>query len=240
MCLILCAAALSAQASAPNGFVSTFSVPPFEEEATVVGIDGWELISSGKPDLAIVRRSFDSQTGLLLRTHGIQKNLEEPLDGLVTVTVVMQFGLVSESRSASHFFIMPVVGVGVGSAQFGFSNADISEEESAGFFYTELTKDEEDKTTHKRVCLLPREAIFEGAKFTLSLAMDLFNRSYVLTISGVDWEGKPIEVKSPEIFMDAPNRIPAPGQRLTGIRLASGLPASTELFVESIKLAPTP
>jgi len=198
------------------------------------------MISAGKPDLAIVRAHGDSRTGLLLRTHGIQKDLEERIEGQVTVTLVVQFGVVAEKGNDSLFIVMPMIGVGVGSVPFGFNNADASSEEPGGFFHAVKSLGDDDKIITKRVYLFPRTAIYEGARYTLSLSMDLDNRTFVLSISGKDPEGKPIEVKSGEIAMDSEARIPSGKQLLTGIRLASGLPTNTGLFVESISMAPTP
>jgi len=240
--LFLCALCCSfgEKTSAMDGVVSTFSVPPFSEDATVAGIDGWTIISSGNPDFTTVRSFGDSRTGLLLRTYGIQKELKEPMDGQVTVTLVMQFGFVAEKGTGSQFVAMPMIGVGVGSAPFGFSNADVSSEEPGGFYYVEKSLGQDGSLIQKNVYLLPRTAIFEGAKYTLAMAMDLDNRTYVLTISGIDSDGKPIELKSGEVAMDPPERISSGKQFLTGIRLASGLPSNTELFVESVSMAPTP
>lgn len=238
--LFLFALCFSYGASAANEVVSTFSIPPFTEESTVAGIDGWKMISSGNPESAVVRSFGDSRTGLLLRTYGIQKELKEPMDGQVTVTLVMQFGFVAEKGTGSQFVAMPMIGVGVGSAPFGFSNADVSSEEPGGFYYVEKSLGQDGSLIQKNVYLLPRSAIYEGAKYTLSMAMDLDNRTYVLTISGIDSDGKPIELKSGEVAMDPPERISSGKQFLTGIRLASGLPSNTELFVESVSIAPTP
>ncbi len=221
--------------------VMAFTIPPFAEEGTVAGIEDWEMISSGlgKPELALVRSFKDSQTGLLLKTYGIQRLLPNRQEGRVTMTTVVQFGMVSDKGTPSNFTFMPIVGVGVGAAPFGFDNSDASNPESGGFFYTEKILDENDQVIQKHVHLLPREAAYEGAKYTLVLDMDLDERTYVLTITGKDASGQPIKVQSEKISMEAPGRSSAGNQFLTGIRLASSMPANTEFFVESITFAPT-
>lgn len=218
--------------------VSTFSIPPFEEESTVVGIDGWTMVSSTATDQAIVRSHGGEKPGLLLTTYGIEKRLEEPIVGEATVTVVVQFGMVSEQGSNSSLTFMPIVGVGVGSAPFGFSNRDASNADPGGFFYTKKSINDEGEIVHEAVILVSRDDIVEGSKYTLVMDMDLSMRTFVLTVSGTGMDGKPFEVKSEETEMGVQDQRASPKLPLHGIRLAAGLPPSTELFVESITLAP--
>ncbi len=218
--------------------VMAFTIPPFEEEATVAGIDGWKLISSGKPEFAIVRTHSDSKPGLLLRTYGIERLLDEKLAGEVTITAVVKFGYVAEVGSRSSFTFMPMVNVGVGSAPFGFDNDPASALNPGGFFYSVRAPGDDGSTVLKKVNLLPREAAFEGAKYTLSMDMNLSARTFVLTITGTGQDGQPVKVDSGEVSMEAPES-PATGEQfLTGIRMASSLSGSAELFVESITIAP--
>jgi hypothetical protein len=227
-----------AEAPAADGSVlMKFSIPPFAEEATVVGIDGWLLISSGKAEDATVRTFGDSRTGLLLRTHGIQKMLELPLSGQINLTAVVEFGSVAEKGNRSFLTFAPMVDAGVGAAPFGFDNTDSTDSEPGGFYYTEKIAGEDGAVLFKRVNLLPREVAYEGARYTLSVDMDLASRTYVLTITGTSSDGTPVNVKSGEVRMDSPDKTGPGNQKLTGLRLASSMPENTQLYIESMKIA---
>lgn len=227
------------ESPAEGSVVMAFTIPPFAEEETVAGIDGWKLISSGKPELAVVRSHGDSQPGLLLQCYGIERLLPERMASQITLTAVVQFGVVADKGTVSTFTFMPIVGVGVGAAPFGFDNADAADPAPGGFFYTEKSLDENDQVVQKRVNLLPRSVAHEGARFTLVLAMDLDEQTYTLTITGTEAGGQPVRAQSEKISMEVPGRPSVGNQFLNGIRLASSMPPNTEIFVESLTIAPT-
>lgn len=233
---VLSFGSLSHAGQSPSVF--TFSIPPFEEGGSVVGIDGWKMVASTNPDLAIVQTHGGDAPGLLLRTYGIEKLLEEKMEGMVSLKIEVQFGMVSPTGSKNAFTFMPMLGVGVGSATFGFSNGDISSEEPGGFYFTEKSLDDVGNVVHKAVILWPRENIVDGGKFTLNMDLDLSMREFVLTVSGIGSDGKPVEAKSGQIAMNPSEQSSSRVLPLRGIRMASNLPRTTELFVESITFNP--
>lgn len=241
LCVLVFSGAETARSESPadGSVVMAFTIPPFAEEETVAGIDGWKMISSGNPELAVVRSHGGSQPGLLLRCYGIERLLPERMASQITLTAVVQFGVVADQGTVSTFTFMPIVGVGVGAAPFGFDNADATDPAPGGFFYTEKSLDENDQVVQKRVNLLPRSVAYEGARFTLVLGMDLDEQTYTLAITGTDAGGQPVRAQSEKVSMEVPGRPSVGNQFLNGIRLASGMPASTEFFVESITITPT-
>jgi len=240
--LVLLAAGLSlgkllAENEETEGWKTVFSVPPYQLDETVVGLEGWQLISSGKADRAVVQvfTHDASKTGLLLRTHGIQNTLETPLEGVVNVSVQLE---ISSALSGAEWSIvfMPGTGAGVGAAPFGFESKGMDD---AGFFYTEKTFDEDTgRVILHRKYLLSGSDISSGAKYTLTATLDFSAFTYTLSVKGTDGTGQEVHAESDAVSMGVPQKPEPSNLSLTGLRIASNMPSRAEIFIESIHITP--
>ena len=182
MKLSLLAAALTL-ASARADYLTTFSIPPYILDQTILGVDGWDhrlLTEKGKPDAARVVAVRWNGYKPALMTKGA--NLKHPFPATTgdKVKITFDLAVTFPDRGALRPF------------RFGFNGAPCGE------FFMDMGAAgglgcQADGSGRGGIVVLKKSEVIINSFYTFTVAIDYAKQTYDLSITGEKRDGTPFQ-----------------------------------------------
>lgn len=223
---------LQADDKSLEGFSTVFSVPPFKQGESVIGIDGWEACGPltkqagqdpEKAPVIVTLPNDNSKTALFIPSWGIEKRFQEKLLGRSRITVVLSV-LPGRGQIAFH----PVFGFRL-YMSFGY--------DGSGVYYNIPAAPDAGVEIPRRETLVPAKEFAEGESLTIVLELDFDALTFAMRVNGKSVDGSPIDVSVKDLSLSP--QIDPRNFNLAGIVVAgAGQIEGHAVFLESLSLRP--
>jgi hypothetical protein len=179
--ILLSAATVVLTAGAHADYSTTFNVPPYQLDATILGIEGWEPRMPGGTDQGLSARVCPirwnkSVPALVLRKASIKNAFPKTEGQHVKVTVKVALAFPRPGAQLQQFRL------GISGAPFGEIVFDAGPEGGLGFG---------DGGGRKTKVVLPRDEVKMNSFYTFSILVDYDAMTYDVNVTGIKYDGTP-------------------------------------------------
>lgn len=193
MKLPLLVAAAFTLASARADYLTTFTIPPYTLDQTILGVDGWNdrlLIEKGKPDTmrVVAVRWNDDKPALMMK----DANLKHPFAPTTgdRVKITFDLAMTFPDKGALRPFR-----IGFNGAPCGEVFMDMGAEGGLGF--------QADGSGRGGVVALKKAEVKINSFYTFTVAIDYAKHTYDLSITGEKRDGTPFHHQAKDVAFES-------------------------------------